>query len=233
VSTRRVEVGDFTDEQLRVQRAGEALHRDGASPAGALELLAALVEDQTWERLADAKGRSFKGRFRDFVETRSPFGLGYDADQLPKLLALRHPHESHVPAVALRMAAMRGEVEHLLWAEVPASLPIGTPGLSKDAGPDANDRGTNIKPSTGDDARHVVARLKRDDPELAAKVVRGEISPNAAAREKGWRKPRIILSTPEKVADSIRKHMPRDARRQLAELLLDEDDAQRSTTEER
>jgi hypothetical protein len=221
VSTRRVEVGEYTEEQLRVQRAGDALHRDGGSPAGALELLAALVEDRTWERLGDARGRSFKGRFRVFVESRPPFGLGYDADQLPKLLALRHPHES-VPEVAERMAAMRRGVESLLRAEIPTALPVGTPG--KDAGQSLNGSGTTIRPSTGRDASYITGRLKRDDPELAEKVVRGEISPNAAAREKGWRKPRVILSTPEKVADSIRKHMSPDARHRLAELLLVDSD---------
>lgn len=216
MTTRRVEVGDWTEEQLRVQRAGEALHRDGASPAGALELLAALVEDQTWERLADAKGRSFKGRFRAFVETRPPFGLGYDPDQLPKLLALRHPHES-VPEVAYRMAAMREQVKTLLLGEITPILPIDHSGPG---------RGKTLRDTKGfeDTADRVVARLKRDDPELAEKVVRGEVTPNAAAREKGWRKPRIILSTPERVADSIRKHMPPDARRRLAALLADDDE---------
>lgn len=217
MTTRRVEVGDFTEEQLRVQRAGEALHRDGGSPAGALELLAALVEDQTWERLADVKGRSFKGRFRAFVETRPPFGLGYDPDQLPKLLALRHPHES-VSEVAKRMTAMRAGISCLLRAEIPEQ------GAAVHAGPG---RGNKTDCDTSgfrpDRASTIVARLKRDDPELAEKVVRGEVSPNAAAREKGWRKPRIILSTPERVADSIRKHMPPEARRRLAELLTDEE----------
>lgn len=209
---------------MRVMRAGEALHRDGGSPAGALELLAALVEDRTWERLKDAKGRSFKGRFRAFVETRPPFGLGYDPDQLPKLLELRHPHES-VPDVTFRMAAMRKQVKALLLAEIPSAAPHG----------DGPGRGhtekrlydTNSFPppsSRPDSAEHVIARLKRDDPELAEKVVKGELTPNAAAREKGWRKPRIILSTPERVAESIRKFMPREARRRLAELLAADDE---------
>jgi hypothetical protein len=142
--------------------------------------------------------------------------LGYDADQLPKLLALRHPHES-VPDVAERMGAMRASVESLLLAEIPAiaSPQGGRPGRE-------NIRATDVL-GHEDTASRVVARLKRDDPELAEKVVRGEVTPNAAAREKGWRKPRIILSTPEKVADSIRKHMPADARRRLAELLTQED----------
>jgi hypothetical protein len=214
VTSRRVEVGEFTEEQLRVQRAGEALHRDGASPAGALELLASITEDRTWERLADAKGRSFKGRFRDFVETRSPFGLGYDPDQLPKVLALQHPHES-VPDIAYRMAAMREQVRTLLLAEIPITPAHGEIGRGRD-----RESATHSKKR---DAAAITARLKRDDPELAEKVVSGEVTPNAAAREKGWRKPRIVLSTPERVAASLRKWMPREALSRLAELLTQEE----------
>lgn len=219
-AVRNIEFGGFTEEQIRVQRAGEALHRDGASPAGALELLAALIEDSTWERLADAKGRSFKGRFRDFVEARSPYGLGYDPDQLPKVLALRHPHES-VPSIAYRMAAMREQVKTLLLAEIPVALPWERPTAES-----YKDRGTNYTPQSNhtDTASHVVARLKRDDPELAEKVVRGDITPHAAAREKGWRRPRIVLSSPERIADSLRRYMPREALLRLAELLTRDDE---------
>lgn len=213
-SVRRVEFGEFTEEQLRVQRAGEALHRDGASPAGALELLAALVEDCTWERLTDAKGRSFKGRFRDFVETRAPFGLGYDPDQLPKVLALRHPHES-VPDVAYRMAAMREQVKTLLLAEIPAELPLGGDRRSEEF----QMSGLHLK--SGPTAERTVARLKRDDPDLADKVVRGEITPNAAAREKGWRKPRIILARQETVAQALIDYMPRGALQYIRDKLTD------------
>lgn len=223
-AVRRVEFGEFTEEQLRVQRAGEALHRDGASPAGALELLAAITEDRTWERLTDAKGRTFNGRFRDFVQARAPFGLGYDPDQLPKVLALQHPHES-VPDVAYRMATMREKVRTLLLAEIPMTLPVGTPGLSAvDAGQELNVRGTHIKPRASRNAdtnRRVVARLKRDDPALAEKVVRGEVSPNAAARDKGWRKPRILLGKQETVAQALIDHMPRGALQYIHDKLSD------------
>jgi len=75
-----------------------------------------------------------------------------------------------------------------------------------------------------DSAEKVVARLKRDDPELAERVVSGEVTPNAAAREKGWRKPRIILSSPERIAASLRRYMPREAILRLAELLTKEED---------
>ncbi|MER7361866.1 hypothetical protein [Nonomuraea wenchangensis] len=214
---REVSFPQMSEEQMRVHRAGEALHRDGASPAGALDLLAAIVADRTWERLADAKGRSFKGRFREFVEAKSPYGLGYDPDQLPKVLQLRHPHES-VPEIAYRMAEMREQVKRLLLEEIPPVAPAVHAGPGR--GHKTHDATNGFRSNSAD---YVTARLKRDDPELAEKVVRGEVTPNAAAREKGWRKPRIVVTTPEKVAAALRKIMPTEARRVLARLLLDEE----------
>jgi hypothetical protein len=44
--------------------------------------------------------------------------------------------------------------------------------------------------SKSDTAEYVLARLRRDDPELAERVERGELTANAAAPLKGWRKKR-------------------------------------------
>lgn len=70
--------------------------------------------------------------------------------------------------------------------EIPAALPVGTPGHSP------IDGGTNISSLTSaNSVDHVTARLKRDDPALAEDVVAGRLTANAAARQKGWRKPRV------------------------------------------
>lgn len=210
--TRQVAFPELTEEQRRVHRAGEALHRDGASPAGALDLLAALVEDRTWERVADVRGTSFAGRFRDFVQAKPPYGLGYDPEQLPKILTLRHPHES-VDRVADRMAAMREAVRALLLAEVPSAAAHG------EIGRGANRvRGTHSI-GNADRVERVVARLKRDAPDVAERVVAGDLSPNAAAREMGWRRPRIVVSTPERVAEALRRTMPPEDLARLIALL--------------
>lgn len=210
MTTRHVEAGDFSEEQLRVQRAGEALHRDGASPAGALELLASIIEDRTWERVTDLKGRSFKGRFREFVADRAS-GLAYDPEQLPKVISLRHPHEGK-PEVEARMKRMRTEVTAELRDDLSPALMAGRP-TEKQCGTSFN---------TGT-AQHVVKRLKRDDPELAERVVRGEITPNAAAREKGWRRPRVVVSSPDAVARSLLKHMSADDIAKLIAVLVGKD----------
>ena len=178
MNVRQVGIPEMTDQQRRVLRASEALHRDGASPAGALELLAAIVEERTWERVTDQAGAPFTG-FRSFVRSRA--GLDFDPDQLPKVLELRHPRES-VPDVAHRMAIMRQEVKRLLLEEISEAAPIGRP---------HKERGTFNKVGQSDTAEKIAARLKRDDPDLAARVVAGEITPNAAARQ-------LFRGTPKK-----------------------------------
>jgi hypothetical protein len=60
------------------------------------------------------------------------------------------------------------------------------------------------------------------DPEaadLAARVVGGQMSANAAAREMGWRHPRIVVSSPTAVAAALRKHMSRDDLARLIAIL--------------
>ncbi|MFI6162227.1 hypothetical protein ACIA59_20075 [Micromonospora haikouensis] len=208
---REVSFPEMSEEQRRVHRAGEALHRDGASPAGAMDLLAAIVEDRTWERVTDGHGRSYEGRFREFVEAKAPYGLGYDPDQLPKILELRHPHES-LPEVASRMEGMRQEVKLLLGAEVPAASSPG--GDRRSSSFQACD--TSLKPDRKD---QVLARLKRDAPELAERVVAGEVTANAAARQMGWRHPRIVVSSPGRVADSLRRAMNPEDLARLVEIL--------------
>ena len=67
----------LSPEQERVYRLRSALERDGGTPGGFLELLAAVVSDDTWQRVPsginnDEPFTSFKA----FIEAKPPFGLG-------------------------------------------------------------------------------------------------------------------------------------------------------------
>lgn len=205
--SRSVVLGEMTAEQRRVYQAGQALHRDGGTPAGALDLLATILEDRTWERVADKAGQPFAGRFREFVEDRT-HGLNTTPAELVKVIRLRHPRESK-PDVAVRLDAMRSEVERLLREEIQPAAPVGHP----------DKESTTLNGSRRRDAAATTARLKRDDPELAEKVVSGEISAYAAARTKGWKPPRIQVTTPERTAAHLRQHMKPDDIVTLARLL--------------
>jgi hypothetical protein len=72
-------------------------------------------------------------------------------------------------------------------------------------------------------AEHWEARLRRDDPTLAARVQAGDISADAAAKQKGWRKPRKRLSNFEQIVRWVPK-LTDDERRQLR-AMLGRDDA--------
>lgn len=200
--TREARSARRTPELEQVSSAFAALHRDGASPRGALDLLYAIIHGETWRRV-ETQGGGHHETFTAFVETGQPFGLGVKTDELRKLLKLRHPGED-VAETSARMTWLRKEVDALLARDID---PIG------DRGEVGNGRsrlrGTkSTRVPDSDRADYVVARLKRDAPELADRVVAGEVTPNAAARQMGWRRPRIVVSTPERVAESLRRAMP-------------------------
>lgn len=214
--TRVVSGGDLTPEQRRVHRVEHILRRDGGSPGSALEGLAAIVEDETWRKVPSGPSHPEPfTSFRRFVEANPPFGLGYSIKQLRALLQLQHPGEG-ATEIRERMDAMRAEVARLIAEDVPTALPWERPTADSN-----KDRATNYT-AKSDHAEYVVSRLKRDDPELAERVVNGEITANAAARQKGWRKPRVVLTSPESIAAALRRHLGPDDIAALIRLLLNE-----------
>lgn len=89
------------------------------------------------------------------------------------------------------------------------------------------DRGSGTTSNSGRTADGVLARLKRDDPGLADRVISGDLTPNAAAQLKGWRKHRVVLTNPESVTRQIAKHwddeLLADLINELTMLLHDKD----------
>lgn len=177
---------------------------NGADVMSALPgLVRQMLDEEAWREFAIPGGQAVQHKsFGAFVQADPPKGLGGRKNQL---IALCGTDEQ-----------LAARVRTLLLAEIPDEIAHGGDRHSDHF----QVRDTNLK---GDSSERVVARLKRDDPGLAEKVVRGEVTPNAAAREKGWRKPRIVLSTPERVAASLRKWMPRESLKRLAELLTQEE----------
>jgi len=68
---------------------------------------------------------------------------------------------------------MRANVRRLLAEDVPAVAEHRRP-----RGGEIKGGGTTFSESERNTADYITARLKRDDPELAEKVVAGEITPN-------------------------------------------------------
>jgi hypothetical protein len=104
----------LTPEQERVYRLRNAAERDGGTPGGFLELLAAVVADDTWRQIPSGINTAEPfSSFADFIEAKPPFGLGQRVEDVHVLLQMRHPHEAAADFRA-KMEAMRAEVRRLL-----------------------------------------------------------------------------------------------------------------------
>ncbi len=73
-------------------------------------------------------------------------------------------------------------------------------------------RYNNIIPRQGDDPSYKLARLKRDNPELAQAVINGELSAHAAAVEAGFANPKVSINLRnlESAAGTICRKLDRD-----------------------
>ena len=163
-------------------------------------LLGDVIESGAWSHFTDQLGNAIEHEsFQSFVTTPRWRGMGTSRDAL-------------VGWVREQDQQVAEQVERAWRGEIPAARKNG------------GDRRSVECHSTGsateaNDADSVLARLKRDDPELAARVVRGEVSPNAAAMAKGWRKPRVLLTSPATVASAVRQHWTPDRIKELKEML--------------
>jgi hypothetical protein len=176
----------------------------GADVMSALPgLVRQLLDEGAWRKFTIPGGTVVEhATFGAFVQANPPGGLGGRKRQLAALCGTDEELADRVRA--------------LLKGEISAAAEHGGDRKSEEF----QDGGTNLKPSRSNDAEQTVARLKRDDPSLAEKVVIGEMSAYSAARSKGWKPPRIQVTSPERVAEKLRDYMPRDARERLAQLLL-------------
>lgn len=192
-------------------QVAKTIERSGGNPSGVLELLETVIRERSWEKVRDGVGNLYTS-FLAFAEaSRDDNGLGTTKDALVKLVDV--PHQLEATEWRERGPALRKAIRSLLAGEIPKAEPPGRP---------RKDRATVVNRPTRDTAGAITARLKRDDPELAERVVAGEVSANAAAREKGWHKPRVLLTSPASVARKLREHFTAEQLAELIGLLLAE-----------
>ena len=175
----------------------------GADVMSALPgLVRQLLDKEAWREFATPDGRPVRhDTFTAFVAANPPTGIGGKATQL---LALCGTDDK-----------LHARVERLLKEEIEPAAKRGQIGRNRQRTTLSN------SPDSETVERHL-RRLKRDDPELAKRVVNGEMSAYQAARSKGWRPPRIQVTTPERTAAHLRKHMTADQLAELARLLTED-----------
>lgn len=142
-----------------------------------------IIQSKAWEQKPAKDGRLFTS-FEAWVQDRGYYGLRSTVEHL------------------LTLCKEAPDVQAMIRAEVGAAAEHG-----------ANqhyDGVRNAKSSkSSDTATYLLRRLKRDDPALAERVVRGEVSAHAAAVEAGIRKPTWTApDDPQRLADRIRERYP-------------------------
>lgn len=205
-------VGNFTDEYLQWRRLRRTVEASGGDPFGVFVELSRVIEGDLWRTLKKENGEHFS-TFTEFVRDHSK-GLGMDPKELKKILDVRGRTE--VNGELTRNPGLfddvRLKVTALLKDDVPPVAGHGEVGKGR-----SRDHAMNSNHAESPDG--ILARLKRDDPGMARQVIDGELTANAAARQKGWRKPRVLLTSPESVAKRIRDHFTNEEIAQLKELL--------------
>lgn len=202
----------MTDDNMRQISFGEndyrnmlitELRRTGGDPSQLFEILEAIVEARAWEFLTDTNGEPV-GTLRRLVAEPPPVGAGMPADKVLRLLEVEHRYEHANKDWQDRMAALRDAVRRELGAEP----------LAQHGGDRRSERGQgdNITLKRGDDPSYKLARLQRDRPDLADKVLDGELSAHAAAVEAGFANPKVAINLRnlESAANTICRKLDRD-----------------------
>ena len=173
--------------QNPVERLNQAIMHGGEQAFEVVPIiLDKVIAQRLWAAGSDKDGTPFKS-FESFVTHRRPQGLESNIDEL---LAFCRRHE---------------EVQKLIRGEVEPEREHR--GATKE---ERENRDSNTT-SSGRGATYLLKRLKRDIPALFERVVKGELTANAAAIEAGFRERTItITANPAKAARSILKNFTRD-----------------------
>lgn len=194
--------GDFSPEYLDWRRLRSELEKSGGDPYGVIVRLGELLESQGWESLTDKRGAPFLS-FSDFV--RDPDrGLGMDPNELVKLIDVQGETERRAMVTGNEnltglFERVRGQVGAAVKGDIAPSPKRGGVGRGREL--DRSNYDLNHQSADG-----VLARLKRDDPDLAQAVIDGKTTATAAARKAGYQTPVIRLGKVTTVAKRIREH---------------------------
>ncbi len=194
------------EEDLR-QQLFALLQKTGGNPSQLLDLLYMIIENRAWEKLNLS--------FLEFVSL--PYhagGAGWSVDNVRAVLRMKHGFEDIDPEVTAKMNRLRRELDDLL-------IPVAAP-----HGGHKNQHGQQVAVVTsaarrGNSRADTLSRLKRDRPDLARRVLDGELTSNQAAILAGFRT-RSIQFYPadvQRTAHAIRRHMSAEQIKALLEKL--------------
>lgn len=164
-----------SDANFLVEELWEAVSRGGKSLDQIPAMIKKLLKTGAWKRRRLRNGKIAEhNRFYDFLTVRPLEGCGWDPNQIVSLI------DKDVETLALWREAMTdkrgGDRER--------------PDISNNNNIINRNRVKNLQ---GTSRAYTVSRLKNQKPDLFARVLSGELTPNQAAIEAGFRKRRTPL----------------------------------------
>jgi hypothetical protein len=151
--------------------AQECLSRGGGALQALPSVIRRILEDGVWRQLPDKHGECFPD-FPSFVEYPLWWGLETKYDRLVQFC--RDDRECHA----------------LLLEQLEPAGKRGAPEGNQNRAKERENEPDNIRIEPyGTSSDHTLRRLKRDRPDLAERVIAGDLSANAAAIEAGFRRP--------------------------------------------
>ena len=179
---------NLRERDLKVDALRSSIKGHGIDLENARGLLAWVIEHNAWrERVDMLTGHRIEFRsFEDFVIDEPPRGLGSTTADLERLVA--------------------GTPVELALREV------RKPGKGRPKGQKPSNITNKSATKHGTTRAYALDRLKRDRPDLLARVLAGELSANAAAIEAGFRKPKatIPVDTPEAAIAALLRRFSHD-----------------------
>jgi hypothetical protein len=158
----------------------------GQSLANVPGLVKNIIKSEMWrDRIVRQTGKqaTFK-RFRDFVEAYPPEGLH---TTIPMLIQICTTYDD-MEAVSMIAQAEAGE----------RGNPTGNNQYTNSGNINNVNVSTRQETSAGNSTPYTMRRLAKDAPELHKAVVSGDLSPNAAALQAGFRRRKFQMpDTPE------------------------------------
>jgi hypothetical protein len=187
---------DIENDQI-VQSLSEAVWSGEANLSTIPGLLKRVIKEGMWQRrmvLKTGEIVQFR-RFAEFVASPPLEGLGTDIKTLQRLCADDKEALVLIDEAVQNRHGVNQHTEDLY--NIQERAPSGTSQAA------------------------TIRRLRKDRPDLLERVVAGDLSPNAAAREAGFRahKVAVNMADPESAARTIRRFMDADAIQELIRLL--------------
>lgn len=170
---------------LVVSALSSAIYYGGSRLKTIPEALKRVIREELWREFVTPRGeRVTHERFEDFLSAEGTHGLGISYEDL-----------------------------HRLVRDDPEARDLLDQAMQRKPGrPSPTVANSNDKRPTGTTSDQALRRLRKDRPDLHAKVIAGDLSAHAAMVEAGFR-PRtctVRLDDPARIAETLRKKLDHD-----------------------